>query len=114
MIAVPVDGIAEVAVEEVEEAEPVAGNLLGVGDQAVAPLALVTTLRHRPLADTDVAHQEPGIGAGASVRRVRGSGPRLQPQGQAPPQLGVAQPAGRSPRELAGRHRLEPTEIPGE
>ena len=113
VIAVPVDGIAEVVVDEVEEAEPALGDLLGVRDQAVTPLALFVTLRKGPLANADVAYSEPGIAALTSSRRVCVR-PRLQPQGQAAPQLGVAQPVDRSPRELSGRHRLEPSKVPGE
>ena len=101
-------------VDEVEEAEPMLGDLLGVRDQAVTPLALFVTLRRDPFANAHVAYSEPGIAALTSGRCVARVRPRLQPQGQAAPQLGVAQPVDRSPRELSGRHRLEPSKVPGE
>jgi hypothetical protein len=85
-----------------------ADRLIGLGDQAVAPHLLVIMLWVRPLANSQIADPEPGFRTCISARRVEDRGLWLQPEGQAAPQLSVAQPAGRSPRELAGRHRLEP------
>jgi hypothetical protein len=100
VVTIPVDGIAEVAVDEVEEAEPVGGDLLGAGDQTVTPPALIVTLWDRPFADADVAYPESWIATRTSSRDVTASRPRLQSQRQAAPQLGVAQPIDRPPREL--------------
>src|SRR5262245_9311218 len=76
MVAVPVDRMPEVAIDEIEKAQPMVSDLLGVGDQTIAPEALVGTLGLRPLTDVEIGDPEARISSPVACEHIGNARPR--------------------------------------
>src|SRR5437879_4120662 len=90
VLTVPVDRIAEVTIDETEEAQPVGQDRFRLGKEVLAPFLLFVARRRRPLADTEIGDPEPRLEerVGASAASVPGL--RLQSQVDAAPQHALA------------------------
>src|SRR5438132_11294843 len=100
VLAVPVDWIAEVMIDETEEAQPVGQDRFGLGKEVLAPFLLFVARRRRPLADTEIGYPEPRLGERVGASSASVAGLRLQAQPDAAPQHALAQAGHSSPREF--------------
>ena len=108
VVAVPVDGIAEVAVLEIEEAQPMGGSSVRLHDERVAPGAFLA-LRVPPAAGRHVRDREAGRRREGALEVV-GAGHAAEADAGAVD--GVTEVRAQAPGDLAGGHASQSPDVP--
>jgi hypothetical protein len=114
VVPVPLDGMAEVAIDEVKEGKPVLGYAVGLLDEPGAPTHHDTVVDIAPFAESDIGHAERPVPRQSCKSSPHGSRAGLRAGCQSRAEPHVTEHQQRAPGDLGWRHRTQTAQVPAE